>query len=206
MNAAFVLFTSAIMIAQEPPKPMPEKVEAPPAAAAPATPAPVVVHPAPAPITYSPECGCAEASGCCEREGLFARMRKWFSKGDDCGCGCETTVHVAPKVHHHAAPCDCDPCASSKPRLFDRIRGLFSKGDDCGCDPCAAAPAPCSNCGSVISNGTVIHPAPMPSTEPAKEMVAPPATPEAPKKLPEARNLRIAPPVIEVTPTVGRRF
>lgn len=115
MNAAFVLFTSAIMIAQEPPKPMPEKVEAPPAAAAPATPAPVVVHPAPAPITYSPECGCAESSGCCEREGLFARMRKWFSKGDDCGCGCETTVHVAPKVHHHAAPCDCDPCTAASP-------------------------------------------------------------------------------------------
>ena len=152
MNAAFLLMTTALVAGAD---------AAP--SHAPASPAPVVVHPAPpASPCGSGVGGCSGGCGtcydaCCEKEGLFTRLRNKlssrFSKGNDC----------------------CDPCgdtcsAGFGSKLRGRLKGMFRKHDDC-CDACAPA---CDGCASGTVVGTPIlgTPAPaqsMPKAEPIGE-------------------------------------
>jgi hypothetical protein len=127
---------------------------------------PVPVTPAPAaPVVAAPigggcggGCGCA-TDACCEKEGLFARLKAKFHKNECCEpaptCCAPKPVCCAPKpvccpapkpvccapapTCCHAAPtCGCG-CEEPRVKLWDKIKAKFHKNDCCE--------SSCSSCG-----------------------------------------------------------
>jgi hypothetical protein len=157
VNVVFLLLTAAVGAgaepAQQPTKPADKPAAAPPAA-------PAYHHP------VAPGCcgGCATSScceaDCCDRPGLFDRLRGLFRKNDCCDTCCPAPCCPAPApcckpVVIHApccAPSCCDTC--EKPSFLDRLRARFRK-NDC-CEPCCT---PCtSGCGTVHHHAPAMPP------------------------------------------------